>query len=171
MDWTMLGAVATAMGVLVTAAYTFLFLWAIRYAARQVKEMAKAREIQVLLDIFRELKTEKFMDERGYIYEKFPESVEGVDSLQLKAHLQEAEETLAALHRVGYLAERGYIDTKPIMENYWPLLWRCWKKSKNLIIWAREQRNEPDYLSGLEYLGNLAQAYCVGKGYSEPKFF
>lgn len=156
MDWTIIG-------VIVNVIYTAFFLVALRYAARQIKEMAKARETQVLLDIFRELKTEEFMKEREYIYEKFPESIEGIDILHLKAHLQEAEETLAALHRVGYLAEKGFINTGPILENYWPLLWRCWKKSKNLITWARKQRNEPDYLNGFEYLGNLAQAYCVGK--------
>lgn len=162
-----LAAVVTAIA---TSVYTIIFGLVSRLAFVQIKELKNTREIQVPLAIFEELKTEAFIDERRYIYERFPEKVEEVEPAQLKAHLQEAEVALAAFQRIGYLVKKGYIDSEPILESYWTILWRCWKKSEKLVRWSREQRNEVGYLSGFEYLGNLANDYRVKNGYSEPTF-
>lgn len=170
MDWTMVGAIAAVVGATAATVYTMSFLVAIWIAYTQLDRFEKGRKFQEVSVIFKELQTKELFEERGYIYKNFPENVEGIDKEQLKAHIQKAEIALNMFDRIGYLVQTGHIDAKPIMENHWFSIWRCWKKSKNIIIWAREQRGDT-YFDKFEYLFQLSEAYRIQKGYQEPKFF
>ncbi|MBI2054160.1 MAG: hypothetical protein HYT36_02410 [Candidatus Staskawiczbacteria bacterium] len=164
MKWEMITAVATS-------AYTLLFLAAIFIAYVQVALLIKNGNLQMIMTIFNELQTKELMDTRRYIYENLPENIKGIDKNQLILYVQKAEIVFIAFSRVGYLMQRGHIDEKPIIENYWYSIWKCWKKSKNLIIWAREQRGDQFYLSEFEFLFNISESYRIQNGHPEPKLF
>lgn len=155
------------------ATWTYVILFATTFIIikQQLITQMKAHDLQMVLTIFKELKTQDLISKRSYIYESFPENIEGIESSQLKAHIQKAETALDTFNRIGYLAYEGHIDVTPIMENYWSLIWRCWKKSKNLIIWARQQRGESEYFEYFEHLFDLSEAYRVKCEYEEPKFY
>jgi len=137
----------------------------------QIDEQVKNSRFQELLTVFKELKDSDLMEARRYIYEKFPETIEGAETKELKRHLLEAEMAFITFDRIGYSIEKGHIDGGPIIENFWVLIWRCWKKSESLINWAREQRGQKDSLKRFQYLFDLAEAHRLQKGYPEPKFF
>lgn len=158
--------------------YVFIFMSAVSggiitwvLARRQLEELVRKRKLQDVMTIFRELKAQNLIDMRRYILESFPESIEGIESSQLKTHLQKAELALEVFKRIGYLIKQGHIDAEPIMENYWSLIWRCWKKSKEIINWAREQRGELKYLESFKYLFDLAEAYRIENNLQEPKIY
>lgn len=178
MDWvamSAISAVATAIAAIitmfVTSAYVFLFAKTISIVSEQLKTQMKTHNLQMVLTIFKELKTQDLLIKRRYIYESFPESVEGIKGSQLKTHLQKAETALVAFNRIGYLACEGHIDVTPIMEIYWSLIWRCWQKSKNLINWAREQRGESQYFEYFEHLFELSESYRIENKLEQPKFY
>lgn len=151
--------------------YLVLVTATLLYVRRQVKNQDKERKFQTVLAIFRELKTQDFIDNRRYIYDFLPANIEGIESNQLKDYFLEIEVALAAFDRVGYLLREKHIEREPIMENYWASVWRCWKKSKNVIGWIREQRGQKDYFCNFEYLFYLSEDYRVKNGYEEPKFY
>ncbi len=154
-----------------TALYSAMFFVALIVARRQLKELEKSGKLQATLTIFRELKTREFIEDRRYIYDNLPENTESIEAVQLKSYFLSVESALTAFDRVGYLMREEHIDAEAILENYWASVWRCWKKTKNLVIWAREQRGQKDYFRNFEYLFNLSEDYRVQKGYEEPKFY
>ena len=171
MDWNVIIAIAAVLTAISTTVYVVLFAIALRIALYQLIEFEKSRKLQATLAIFRELKTRDFIDNRRYIYDFLPEKIEGVESDQLKDYFLEIEVALAAFDRVGYLLRENHIDAEPILENYWASVWRCWKKSKNIIAWVREKRGQKDYFSNFEHLFHLSEDYRIQKGYEEPKFY
>ena len=164
MDWNALTAISTA-------SYAVLFVIALVIAWIQTSALIKNGKLQMVITIFTELKAQDFIDKRRYIYDDLPESTEGIEPSQLKAHFLKVEAALSAFDRVGYLLRERHIDAEPILENYWASVWRCWKKSKNLIAWAREQRGQKDYFGNFEHLFHLSENYRVQKGHGEPKFY
>ncbi len=154
-----------------TWTYVVLFVVSIMLLYFQLKGLNKDRRLQAVLVIFRELKAQNLIEMRRYILESFPENIEGIETSGLKAHIQKAELALEVFKRIGYLIDKGHIDAGPIMENYWSLIWRCWKKSKGIIEWAREQRGEPTYLDSFKYLFDLAEDYRVSNNLQEPKIY
>jgi hypothetical protein len=164
MIWQILTAIAAVIS-------TAIFAGALWYARIQVKEIKQNRKLQEVVAIFKELKTPELVAARRYIYESFPEDLEGIELGQLKTHLQKAEVAFIVFDRLGYLIEQGHVDKEPILDNYWPLIWRCWKKSEKLIHWTREQRGQKESLRKFEYLFNLAEVYRIQHGYPRPKFF
>lgn len=164
MDWIALAAVATSLNVSLLTIVVFL-------AYVRTRGLEKNRKFQIALTIFEELQTQGPIDTRKYIYDNLPENIEGVDSNQLKAHIHKAELALLAFDRIGYLVKEKHIDGTAVMENYWSSIWRCWKKSKNIINWAREQRGQKDYFKRFEYLFGLSEDHRVQNGYEEPKFY
>jgi len=137
----------------------------------QAKGFEKSRKLQLILTIFKELQNQDLFNERRYIYENFPENIEGIESNQLKAHIQKAETAIIAFDRLGYLAHQGHVDVVPIMENHWSSIWRYWEKSKNLINWAREQRGELKYCEYFEYLFGLSETYRIENELQKPKIY
>lgn len=168
MDWNALTAISTAF---YAATFASTVVLTIIVALRQLKALEKSGRFQATLAVFRELKTRDFIENRRYIYDNLPENTEDIEAVQLKSHFINAEGALTAFDRVGYLLREGHIDAEPILENYWASVWRCWKRSKNLIVWAREQRGQKDYFGNFEYLFNLSESYRIENRYEEPKFY
>lgn len=164
-DWvTLATCIATWVYVLLVA----VTLW---YIHRQLEQQKKEHQLQETLTILKELQTQELFDQRRYIYESFPENIEGIDSIELKAYMRKVDLALVAFNRIGYLVNKGYVDTESILENHWSVVWRCWKKSKNLIKWERAMRNELNHFKDFEYLFDLTEEYRVKHGYEEPKIY
>ncbi|HEV7999147.1 MAG TPA: hypothetical protein VGP63_04655 [Planctomycetaceae bacterium] len=161
-------AIVTAVA---TSLYTVSFLVAVWIALAQTKEFQASRKLQVLLAIFEEMKSPTLVEQRRYLYQKFPETIEGVDHKQIGEHFRQVEMALTSFSRIGYCLEHGYIEAEPILDNQWALIWRCWRKSKQSIEWARKERCESDYFKSFENLYKLAEEYRIRKGLREPKFF
>lgn len=153
MDWVMINT-------FVNGVYVILLAIGVMIAWYQLFLLRKTRKLEIVLTIFRELKTKDFMAKRRYIYDNIPENINGMDDNQLKKYLMRVETALTAFDRVGYLLRENHIDAKPIMDNYWASVWRCWKKSKNIIIWARQKREQEDYFINFEYLFSLAEEHA-----------
>lgn len=164
MDWVMINT-------LINGFYSFCFVVAVIIAGRQLILLTKTRKFEMILTIFRELKTKDFMAKRRYIYDNIPENIDGIDDNRLKKYLIRVETALTAFDRVGYLLRENHIDAKPIMDNYWASVWRCWKKTKNIIIWARQKREQEDYFINFEHLFSLAEEHRVQSEFEEPKFY
>ena len=154
-----------------TSIYTMLFFIAVRFAYVQTRGFEKNRKLQAALTIFKELQASELMEGRRYIYEQIPQDIKNIDVAQLKEHLQKVESSLIAFERIGYLVYEGHIDTEPIIVNYWPSIWRCWKKCATLIRWARTQRGEKVYFARFEDLFYRCEAYRAENEFEEPKFY
>lgn len=163
--------IATCIYVSLTGLYVWLVFETLRYIRRQLENQEKERRFQAALTVFQDLQTQESFNARKYIYENIPESIEGVDNNQLKEHFQKAEIALIALDRIGYLVSKDHIDITTVMENYWYVIWRCWKKSKNILNWMREQRGEPKYFDKFEYLFDLSEVHRIQNHFGEPKFY
>ncbi len=170
-DWVAASAIATSITAFVTVVYTIMFGQAVFAAFKQLSELKKSGRFQATLAVFKELKARDFIEDRRYIYDNLPENTAGIEAVQLKSHFRNVEVALTAFERVGYLLREKHIDAEPILENYWASVWRCWKKSKNLIAWAREQRGQQDYFRNFEYLFSLSEEYRIKNKYEEPKFY
>ena len=154
-----------------TLAYVVLVAFTLGYIHKQLEQQKKEHRLQETLTILKELQTQELFNQRRYIYENLPETIEGVDGNQLKAHMRKVDLAIVAFNRIGYLMDKGYVDTESILENHWSVVWRCWQKSKNLIKWEREIRNEPKHFEEFEYLFNLSEEYRLQNGYEEPKIY
>lgn len=171
-DWiSALTCFATWIYVGLMGLYVWLVFETLRYIRKQLVQQEKEHKFQETITIFKELQTQELFDQRRYIYENFPENIEGIDGNQLKAHIQKPEVALVVFDRIGYLIRKGHIDAESIMENHWSSIWRCWRKSRNLIGWVREQRNETTYLEYFEHLFNVSEDYRIQNGYPEPKIY
>ena len=80
MDWKTLASVVTAGA---TSIYTFLFSIALWFAYVQTSGFEKNRKFQSALNIFEKLQTSELIIARRYMYESFPENIEGIDPNQL----------------------------------------------------------------------------------------
>jgi hypothetical protein len=147
------------------------FLFAVWIALLQTWEFRASKRLQALLTIFEEIKSQNLIEQRRYLYQSFPDTIKGVGDQQLKDHFRQVELALTSFSRIGYFLQHGYIEAEPLLENQWALIWRCWRKSKEAIGWARKIRAEEDYFSNFEKLYELAEAFRVRKGHPEPRFF
>lgn len=167
MDWATFAAVITAIA---TVFYSLSFIIGLVIAIVQIGEFQKSRKLQVVFAIFEELKSPNLIEQRRYLYEKFPENIEGIDEAQLKDHFKAVELALTSFSRIGYLLQERYIDAEPILKNHWALIWRCWRKSRDYVKWARKQRAQEDYFENFEQLHELAEEHRIKNGYPEPRF-
>lgn len=162
--WQMVTAVATC-------AYAVLVLITLFYIIVQVSELRKNRKFQTALTLFRELQDARVCRSRRYIYKKIPVSIEGIGDEDLERHSIECENAVQMFHRVGYLLREKQIDPDPILENYWDVAWRCWRRTESLILWSRDKRNNPEHFFAFEHLYNVCEKYRKENGYPEPKFY
>lgn len=163
-NWEMVAALATI-------GYTILVFIALVFASIQTKEMRATRRLQNVLVVFREVQTRDAREARRYLYAQVPSVIVGIADEALQRHLENAEEALVALDRIGFLVEQGHVDPEHIMDNLWAMMWRSWQKCRQLTQWSREKRNDPTYLAKLEYLFSVAEAYRLRNNYSEPRFY
>ncbi len=171
-DWIALGTfIATCTYVGLTGFYVFLVFKTLVYIRKQLEQQEKEHKLQETLTILKELQTQELFDQRRYIYENFPEDIKGIDSNQLKAHMRKVDVAIVAFNCMGYLVHKGQVDTESILENHWPIVWRCWQKSKILVKWKREMRNEPKHFEYFESLFDLSEEYRIQNGYEEPKIY
>lgn len=155
---------------LATWVYATLVFITVIYAVVQVRELRKNRKLQTSFILFQELQAEKVRNARRYIYDHVPMSTEGVDETELKKHAVACEEAIQMFHRVGYLLREKQIDPDSILENYWDVVWRCWRRTASLIRWSRDQRNNPEHFFAFEHLYNMCEEYRKKNNYEEPKF-
>lgn len=164
-------SIATWIYVFLMAVYVILVAVTLLLIREQLHTQKETQKFQATLAVFKEIQSQDLTNARRYIYESLPEIIEGIGSNQLKTHLQKIEIAIINLDRIGYLIQQGHIDREIIMETYWPSIWRCWKKSKNLINWIRELRGEKDAFGQFEYLFNLSESYRIQNELPEPKFY
>lgn len=162
---------ATTMVAYAAWINTGLLMLALFFAFVRTTGLEKNRKLQVALTIFQELQAQGPIDTRKYIYNTFPESIEGLENDVIKAHIQKAEVAFLVFDRIGYLVIKKHIDKTDVMENYWSSIWRCWQKSKNAIEWARQRRGQKDYFEKFEQLFHLSEAHRLQNEYEEPKFY
>jgi len=164
MFWNAVTAFATSIYT-VLVAVTFYFIW------RQLKEMNSTRKREATLVVFRELQAREARDARRYIYTTVPMEIEGIGDDELQTHLERSEEALVSLDRVGFLVGEEHVDSDPLMETVWAMVWRCWRKSEVLIRWTRGKRNDPTYLNRFEYLFEVSEEFRLINGYEEPQIY
>ena len=163
--WTALGT------LLATWVYVILVFITLFYIAGQFREARSDRKRETALSAFRELQTKEARDARRYIYGTVPLNLEGLNDELLQQYLEAAEEAMLAFERIGYLIYEGHVDSEPILVNHWPVVWKSWKKTQGLIVWARGKRGEVTYFNNFDYLFQIAEKYRVQHGYPEPKFY
>ena len=154
-----------------TWVYVILVFATLLYIAGQFREAKSNRKREAALSVFKELQTKQARDARRYIYRIVPSNLEGLNDELLQQHLEVIEEAILAFERIGFLAHDGYIDPEPIVINHWPVIWKCWKKTKELIGWARKKRGNIAYFKNFDYLYHLAETYRGQSNYPEPKFY
>ncbi len=155
---------------LVNCIYVLLVSATLWYVGRQFTQQKKEHRLHETLTMFEKLQREEMVEARRYIYENLPETIERLDDRQLIIHIQKTEKTFIAFTHVSYLLQEEYIDKEPILENYWAVIWKCWKKGEGIIAWIRKRRGD-EYLSKFEGLFRLSEEYRARKQLPEPKIY
>jgi hypothetical protein len=178
LHWQQITAWAAAVGAFATCIYAFVVVYGFRVAGRQLEEARNTREnllhaqkLQALLHLFDELTKEDVRKARRYIYEKLPYGLEGLNKEELKGHWEAAEPALNTFDRIGFLIKAERLELDIVMEYSWPVIWRCWTKSRNLIHWARKRRGDEGYLSCFQHLFEESERYRIEKGCKEPEIY
>lgn len=154
-----------------TCVYVILVAFTLGYIHRQLAQQKKEHKLQETLVMFEKLQSQEVVKARRYIYENFPETIEGLNNNQLRVHIQKAEIAFITFDMIGYLVDKDHLDVTPILEKCWGLIWRCWQKSKDIIERERKQRGHEDYLDRFESLFRLCEDYRLQKQLSEPKIY
>ncbi len=169
--WQRSSAWATwCYGVLVLISLGYIFYQLVE--ARKTREHAeKTQRFKATLQVFDELYAEEVSDTRRYIYNDLPDNLDGLRHRTMKRYFEKCETALMAFDRVGFLIQKGYIDHRPILGHSWTMVWRCWQRTEELVLWARESRDDDQYLAHFEYLFTLSDAYRLEEGRNEPRIY
>lgn len=170
-DWGIITVIAASVTALATVTYVVVIVRTLRYIRDQAKELRKHRTLQATLAIFKELQTREARKSRSEIYVRVPRTIEGLEESDRQMYLEMAEEALITFDLVGYLVREGYLDPAPLIDTHWPAIWKCWKKTENLIRWAQEKRNDPIYLTRFKRLFELCEAHRRENNYPKPTLY
>lgn len=158
MDWMTLSAIVSAAA---NSLYTLLFSLIVIFAYVEIKELGKNKRLQGALTIFGELYTDVARKARKKVYKEVSAEIEGIEDEKLESYLEIVQDACFPYQRIGYLISEGHIDSNPIITTHWQSVWRCWKKTENLIKWARVKRGEPTYFKHFKHLFDLSEAYRI----------
>lgn len=163
--------IATWSYVFLMAVYIGFVAVTLGYIHRQFKHQEKEHKLQTTFTTFKELQTKEGRDARRNVYKQVPTEIAGIEDEKLEKYLDLVQEAVLPYYRIGYLIHEGHIDAEPIVTTHWESVWRCWKKTENLIKWARTKRNESIYLDHFKYFFDLSEAYRIQNRLEEPKFY
>ncbi len=128
-DWTAVGAIATAV-------QTLAVIVALIYAVRQVKEANKARTISVFLPVYEQINSPESVANRKSLYNDLPHDVK----LYSEGHNTLANTIVNQFDFLGYLSANHLADKYLILPLYYGTIIRCWEACLPYITHQRELR-------------------------------
>ena len=154
-----------------TWAYVVFVGWTLYYIKGQFEEAGNSLKLESTLVIFRELQTREAREARRYIYAELPFEIHGLPVRVLQEHLERSEEAFTAFDRIGHLLKEEHLDVDFIVTKLWPMIWRCWRRSRSLIRWSQQARNDEGYMAGFEFLFDVCETYRKENNLSLPRFY
>jgi len=134
-DWQVLAGIATW----VLAGGVFAAIW-------QIREARKSTNAQLVMDLFRELRSKTTLERLRYIYSLPPKE----DGKYLSTiHKDNIDSVLNRLTTLGILVHEGIIDKSLAIEGFsGPAVLRCWYQLLNYIKHLQQERG--DYYENYE---------------------
>jgi len=122
-------------------------------AWRQLREATRARFLQAVNEIYRDLDSRKGRAARDYVYWTEPAELTGPE-----ADTGKIRTVANTLEHVGLLAEHSLLAKSIILDYFWELVLEMWSRLKPYVEATREWRGE-QYADHFESLAKDAEEY------------
>jgi len=146
MDWTAIGAIATAVSALIILPVSV-------FAARQLREMKRSGQLNAFVSVVEFLQEDRVRDARGHLISlKNKPDISGWSGDDIKA----ADLACRAYNSVAIMIEKGLIEKEFVLPEWQNSIMLCWEAAQPLVKKYRGERNKK-YWDSLQKLYELAK--------------
>lgn len=156
MDWSTLASIGAVI-------QTVVLVIAAIYGYRQVREMAKARDLQATIELLDIIGSDEVTRARHATFNLLP-----LPPYLSEAEWSDIEKTSKAFNRAGWLLKHGLLDREMLFDMYCETIFNAWDKLRPYIVHARETRRFDRWQRHFEDLANEAREYSRCHSIADP---
>jgi hypothetical protein len=130
---------------------------AILFAIIQLREATRARYLEALTKIFEDFRSEEFFQDRRFVYSHDEFVYESCNDEEKRR----VERLINAFNRMSFLAEKGLLPRKLILEMWSGALYRSWQKLELYVAAHRKEYKFSDWAIQFEHMAALSREYRI----------
>ena len=124
--WSILSSIASVLGFTVV-------IWTAFMALGQLKEMARSRHLEAMLQVYEMIGSDQARADRRFIYVK----LKSIPASLTAEEWEYVEKVSAVFDRIGNLASHGLIPEEEFFQSHCEIIIKAWMKLEPYIMYRR----------------------------------
>ena len=149
--WNVLASISTALGFII-------IIWTAFVALGQLKEMAKVRHLEAMLQIFEMIGSKEARNHRRFIYKNLNDNPEMLSPDEWSI----VEDVSVTFDRIGNLVEHELIPERELFNGHAIVIARLWIRLEPYIKYRRK-RFDSEFVKHFEKLAQDAKKFYAKK--------